>query len=220
MGIQSELLQGLFLDWRVVSVPSLPSPHLTTPKLSGPESVEEGRGQEGFKVAHYSPPQLSEPGAVLSSHSPREIGIQNEPLPKRLPQCARPHPHYSIALGAKTDSSQGLLQSALLRLSCLLQPVSWLCSLRLCFGPSPFPPPPRPHLGTTPGSGPSGGRAQWVQVGAPAKSTGLAGFSLHTGDAWAVWTVNGGCLSVALRPGTAPHPGKQRKGALRPEARS
>lgn len=79
---------------------------------------------------------------------------------------------------------------------------------------------PRPRLGTTPGSGPRGGRAQWVQVGAPAKSTGLAGFSLHTGDAWAVWTVNGGCLSVALRPGTAPHPGKQRKGALRPEARS
>lgn len=66
---------------------------------------------------------------------------------------------------------------------------------------------PRPRHGTNPGSGPRGGRAQWERVGAPAKSAGIAGFSLHTGNAWALRTVGGGLLSVALRPGTATHSG-------------
>lgn len=158
--------------------------------------------------------------AVLLSSDLGKSESGASPPPAAASPLRPPPPHYSIVLGAKTDSSQGLLQSALLRLSWLLQPVSWLCSLRLCFGPSAFPPPPHPRHSTTPGLGPRGGRAHVAQVGAPAKSAGIAGFSLHTGDAWDGRTVGGGRLSVALRPGTAPHPGKQRKGAVRTEARS
>lgn len=61
MGAESELLQGLFLKRRMVSLSRLPSPHLTNPKLSRQEKVEEGRGKGRFKDAHYSPPQLSAP---------------------------------------------------------------------------------------------------------------------------------------------------------------
>lgn len=44
--------------------------------------------------------------------------------------------------------------------------------------------------------------------GSPAKSAGIAGFSLHTGDAWTVRTVAGGRLCVARRSGTAPLSGR------------
>lgn len=103
------------------------------------------------------------------------VRIQNLPLPRTFspspcgfPSAASSPPHYSIALGARTDFSQELLQSAL-RLPWLLQPLSWLCSLRLCFGQSRVPSSPRHRRGTTPGSEPRGGRAQWARVGVPGK---------------------------------------------------
>lgn len=82
--------------------------------------------------------------------------------------------------------------------------MSWFCSFALCFGQSPFPPLPHPRYGTAPGSGPRGGRAQWVRVGPPAKTAGIAGFSRHTGDCLHWRTVGEGRLSVTRRPGTAP----------------
>lgn len=94
------------------------------------------------------------------------------------------------------------------QLSALLQLVSWLCSFALCFGQSPFPPLPHPRHGTAPGSGPRGGRAQWARVGPPAKTAGIAGLSLHTGDCLRWRTVGEGRLSKTRRPGTAPRPGR------------
>lgn len=173
-----------------------------------------GRGEEGLEDAYHSSAQLSAPEAVFPHTHPGKSESRPappphlQPLPLRLPQCGPLPPITASFWAPRRIPAKGLLQSALLRLSWLLQPVSWLCSLRLCFGQSPFPHPPRPRHGITPGSGPRGGRAQWARVGAPAKSAGVAGFSLHTGDASAVRTVGGERLSEALRPGTAPHPGR------------
>lgn len=119
--------------------------------LSTSTFAHSGKSESGTRPY----PTSSAPPPAASPVSP----------PTPFPACA----HYSIAVGANTDSSQELLQSAFLRLSWLLQPVSWLCSLWLCVGQYPFLPPPRPSLGTTPGPGPRGGRAPWAQVGGPSK---------------------------------------------------
>lgn len=135
-----------------------------------------------------------------------------QPLPLRLPPGGPPPPHYSIALGAKTDASQGLLQSASPRLSRLLQPRPGSAASGRAPAPAPDSPlsllhPPLPRH--TLGSGPRGGRAGTVGTGgAPAEAAGIAGFSLHIGVASAVGTVGGGRLPVAPRPGTAPHTGR------------
>lgn len=189
----------------------LPNPHLTTRKLSRSEKVEEGKEEQGFKDAHYSPPQLSSSEAAFSHTHLGKSESRTSPYPTSLapPLAASPvrppPPYYSIALGAKTDSSQELLQSAFLRLSWLLQPVSWLCSLRLCLGQSPFPLPPRPRL-TQPliQSLDRGGQASWAQVGGPSKVDRY----LITRGTSAVRTVGGGRPSAARRPGTAPHLGR------------
>lgn len=155
----------------------LPNPHLTTRKLSRSEKVEEGKEEQGFKDAHYSPSQLSSSEAVFSHTHLGKSESRTSPYPTSLalPLAASPvrppPPYYSIALGAKTDSSQELLQSAFLRLSWLLQPVSWLCSLRLCLGQSPFPLPPRPRLTQPLIQSLEVGRHHGHRLGAPAKST-------------------------------------------------
>ena len=126
--------------------------------------MDEGRGKTALRMHATLHPNLQR----LRPSSRHTYLRKSEPRASPSPSgfsSAPPPPHYSIALGAKTDSSQGLLQSFLLRLSWLPQPESRLCSLRLCSGPSLFPPPPRLRLGTTPGSGPRGGRTQWAQVG-------------------------------------------------------
>lgn len=148
-----------------------PKPTLHHPKAFKIRKGEGRREEQGFKDARYSPPQLWVPEVVFPHTHRGKSESRTKPFPTASapPPAASPvrppPPHYSIALGAKTDSSQGLLQSAFLLLSWLPQPVSRLCSLRLCFGQSPFPPPPRPRLDTTPGSGLRGGRTPWAQVG-------------------------------------------------------
>ncbi|XP_058517020.1 basic proline-rich protein-like [Ochotona princeps] len=131
--------------------------------------------------------------------------IPREPLPPAASLTPPPPPYYSIAPGAKTDSSQALLQSVP-RLSCSRSP-SPGSAARLCPGQSPVPPPRRPRV-APPGSGPRGGRAQWAQAGAPCRCSGAPGLFLHPGDASTGTAVGGGRLSVALKPGAAPHPGR------------
>ena len=153
----------LFLERRMVSLPSLPNPLLTVPAFQTRKGGRRKR-EDGFKDARYSPPQLSASEAELPSHPPQEIRTQSQPLPRRFPQCA-PSPPLQHRPGRQDGFQPGTAAVFLLRLSWLPQPESRLCSLRLCSGPFLFPPPPRLRLGTTPGSGPRGGRTQWAQVG-------------------------------------------------------
>lgn len=146
----------------------------------------------------------------MPSHPPgkSESRVRPSPISSAPPPAASPRgplPPITASLWAPRRIPA---RDCCSQLSALLQPVSWFCSFALCFGQSPFPPLPYPRYGTAPGSGPRGGRAQWVRVGPPAKTAGIAGFSRHTGDCLHWRTVGEGLLSVTRRPGTAPRPGR------------
>lgn len=137
----------------------LPSPHL---KFSVPDEVED---------VDRPLPQLRAPRGSVPSHRTHR-GSQDpepalppppQPLLLRLPHAA-PSPPITASLWAPRRIPA---RDCCSQLAALLQPVSWFRSFALCFGQSPFPPLPHPRHGTAPGSGPRGGRAQWVTGGAP-----------------------------------------------------
>ena len=195
----------LFLERRMVSLPSLPNPLLTVPAFQTRKGGRRKR-EDGFKDARYSPPQLSASEAELPSHPPQEIRTQSQPLPRRFPQCA-PSPHYSTALGAKTDSSQGLLQSFSSASPGSRSPspgsAASGCAPDRSFSlPHPASALARPLAQGLEVGGHSGHR--WGP-GNARRSSGV--FPPHSGAAWAVGE---GLYPVCgSEPGTAPQPGTQ-----------
>ena len=134
----------LFLERRMVSLPSLPNPLLTVPAFQTRKGGRRKR-EDGFKDARYSPPQLSAPEAELPSHLPQEIRTQSQPLPKRFLQCA-PSPPLQHRPGRQDGFQPGT--AAVLSPPPLLAPAARVPALqppavlRTVPFPSPTPPPP------------------------------------------------------------------------------
>lgn len=184
---------------RVVDCLKAPKPTPHHLKFSIPDKVED--------VARLLP-QLGAPACPQHPPGKSEFRTGPSPISSAPPPAASPRgplPPITALLWAPRRIPA---RDCCSQLSALLQLVSWLCSFALCFGQSPFPPLPHPRHGTAPGSGPRGGRAQWARVGPPAKTAGIAGLSLHTGDCLRWRTVGEGRLSKTRRPGTAPRPGR------------
>lgn len=191
-----ELLQGLLLERKTVP----PNPHLTPPKLQDPRRrSRKGQRKRALRVPNFGCLRQRPLAPTVGNETPEPAPPLR--LPRRGPLPPSQHrPGRQEGLGPGT-AAVGAPPPAGSRSPGPAR------SLRPRRAPSPGPPPPSLRLGTAPGSGPRGGRAPRSQVGAPAKSAGLAGFSLHTGDASAARPGRGGRCR-RLRPSTAPHTGR------------
>lgn len=191
----------LFLERRMVSLPSLTVPAFQTRKCG------RRKREDGFKDARYSPPQLSAPEAELPSHPPQEIRTQSQPLPKRFPRCG-PLPPITASPWAPRRIPARDCCSPLSSASPGSRSLSPGSAASGCAPDRPFS---LPH----PASALARPLAQGLEVGGhsghrwgPGKvRRSSAVFPPHSGAAWAEGE---GLYPVCgSEPGTAPQPGTQ-----------